>query len=213
MLDSALAQHLPTAAEEDRILDIATTLGLSVGDVPGLTDKFVKISILRDLDEGKIPDHVTVVGPMPFELERDETIVWIFNGVQGYRQSKPREPLPGRASAIGRAAPGYLSPTEIGTGPAPIREHVDTGIGDLMITDRHIFIVSQDRQRQIPLSKIARLKTFTNGFQIERVAADDRPLTFIVDDSWFAANLVTRLMHRASNLPKRRHETGPASVK
>src|ERR1051325_4781003 len=90
MLDAAVSQRIPTVAEEDRILDIAATLGVSVNDIPGLADKFVKISILRDLDEGRVPDHVTVVGPMPLELQSDEAIVWIFNGAKTYRQPKSK---------------------------------------------------------------------------------------------------------------------------
>src|SRR6185437_16407330 len=82
MVDSAVSQGLPTFKDEDRILEIATTLGLSAEDIPGLTDRLVKIGILRDLDEGLAPDRVTVVGPMPFELEAGESIIWIFNGVK-----------------------------------------------------------------------------------------------------------------------------------
>jgi hypothetical protein len=212
MLDSALSQRIPTVAEEDRILDIATTLGLSVSDIPGLTDKFVKISILRDLDEGRVPDHVTVVGPMPFEFEPDEAIVWIFNGVRSYRQPKPKERVTAESVTPARGdLPDYVSPASVSPTSAPIREWVDTGASDLMFTDRRIFVVSEDRHRHIPLSKIASLRTFADGFQIQR-PADDRALVFIVDDSWFAANLIVRLMRLPLNLPAREPETGSAEA-
>jgi len=213
MLDSALSQHIPTVADEDRILDIASTLGLSVSDIPGLTDQFVKISVLRDLDDGRIPDQVTVVGPMPFELDRGETIIWIFNGVKSYRQPKQKEPTIANATLpTRRDLPDYLSPASLGSGRAQVREWLEMGAGDLMITDRHIFVVSEDRHRQIPLTKVATLNTSVDGFQIRRFA-DDRAMTFIVDDPWFAANLIIRLMRLPSNLPARQHETGSADVK
>src|SRR5690242_21848031 len=38
MLDSALSHRLPTITDENRVLEIATTLGLSAEQIPGFTD-------------------------------------------------------------------------------------------------------------------------------------------------------------------------------
>ena len=209
MVDSAVTQRLPTITDEDRILEIATTLGLSAEDISGLTEKLVKIGILRDLDEGAAPDRVTVVGPMPFELEADESIIWIFNGVKVLRGSKAKNASP----AMNRHdMPDYLPPASVGQDSARFPESAEIGSGDLMITNRHVFIVSDDRHRQIPFSRLAHVATFSDGFQLAR-SADERPLTFLVDDPWFAANLVIRLMRLPGNVPAPKRETGPADAK
>jgi len=216
MMDSAIAQHLPTAAEEDRILDIAATLGLSVSDIPGLVDKFMKISILRELDEGKIPDCVTVVGPMPFEFGPDETIVWIFNGVKSVRPRKQNEPAPARPSPPARdEMPHYFSLASLGDQSARLNNPIDVSSGDLILTNRHIFIVSDERHRQISLSKVVGVNPYSDGFQIVRLAPGDRPdksLTFVMDDPWFGINLVVRLVRSSADITTREAETGPADI-
>jgi hypothetical protein len=212
MLDAALAQHLPTIEDEHRILEVSGALGISSAEVPGLEDKLVKISMLRDLDDEKIPDHVTVVGPMPFELEPDETIVWIFNGVKNYRTPKSKEPAPPRApSPLRPDMPDYFPPASLGNQSARTSDLVEVGVGDLMITNRHIFIVSDERHRKIPLSKVGGFDTFSDGFHISRSATDERPLTFIVDDPWFAANLIVRLLRLPSNV-KAARQADPADA-
>jgi hypothetical protein len=94
--------------------------------------------------------------------------------------------------------PAYFSPRTLGETPAPTADLIQVGTGDLMITDQHMFLVSDDRHRQIPFSKVSGLVTFRDGFQITRGAADDRFLTFIVDDAWFASNLIARLIRLRS---------------
>jgi hypothetical protein len=210
MLDGALVGRLPSLQEEDRILDIAAALGISISEIPALSDTFVKISVLRDLDAGQIPDRVTVVGPMPFELDASESIIWILNGVKTYRQPKPKESLAPTSPSPPSEMPAYFAPRTLGETAAPTEGLVQIGVGDLMITDHHMFLVSDDRHRQIPFSKLNGLVTFRDGFQITRVAADDRFLTFIVDDAWFAANLVARLM-RLRNRASNGHDNGAAT--
>jgi hypothetical protein len=194
MMAAALQDHVPTVAEEERIIEIAETLGLSPDDVPGLEDKLVKISVLRDLDEGKIPDRVTVTGPMPIELAPDETIIWIFNNVKSYRQPKAKEGAPAHPSPPPRRnLRDYYSPAEL-KDQVRTNDQVGGGEVDVLVTNQHFFVVSDDRQRQIPFAKIGTFGAYADGLQISRGATEERTLTFIMDDPWFGANLIARLL-------------------
>jgi hypothetical protein len=107
--------------------------------------------------------------------------------------------------------PDYFSPTSLGKQSARSSDLVEAGVGDLMITNRHIFIISDERHRKVPLSKVGGFETYSDGFQISRSAADERPLTFIVDDPWFAANLIVRLLRLSSNA-KAARQVDPADA-
>jgi hypothetical protein len=200
MLDAALAQHLPTVDDEDRILEIAGALGFAAEDIPGLDDRLVKAGVLRDLEDGDIPDRVTVVGPMPVDLEPDETVVWIFNNIKTYRAPKAKDgPAAPASPAVQRDMPAYFSPSSLGPRPVQTEGMVERGAGDLLVTNRNLFIVANNYQRQIHLSRIAALNTYSDGFQIVRATRNDAPMTILVDDPWFAANLIVRLLRLSSD--------------
>jgi hypothetical protein len=211
MVNAALAHRLPSTAEEDRILEIATTLGFTADDIPGLSERLVKIGVLRDLDDGIIPERVSVVGPMPFELDAAESIIWIFNNVTALRAPKQKEAADRAVSATRPGVPDYVAPASL-EGSARGKDAVEVGTGDLMVTSRHVFIVSDDRHRQLPFAKLAHIGAFSDGFELAR-SRDDRPLTFLVDDAWFAANLMIRLMRLPANAPAPEREPGPAGAK
>ena len=86
MIDAVLEERLLTQTEEERIAEIRDALGSSITDVTDLSEKLIKIGMLRELNNGELPDRVTVVGPMPIELRRHERVIWIFNGVISFRR-------------------------------------------------------------------------------------------------------------------------------
>lgn len=212
MVKAALAQHLMTPAEEERILEVLSTVGLSTSDVADLEDKLVKITVLRDLDDGKIPDLVTVVGPMPVELKPKERIIWIFNQVKRYRRATTGDSEAPAPAPMRHDMPSYFSPDSLGSVSARKEGFKRSADVDLVITNQHVCVISDKRQSLIPLSKIASFDTYSDGFQITRARAEHNPLTFIVDDPWFAANLIMRLLRKSSNSAVAPREITPASA-
>ncbi len=88
MTEATLADHLVTDAEEERIIEIADAVGLTLDDIPTADDKLIKANVLRELDAGRIPDRVTVVGALPIELEPDESVVCMFKHTKTYRSGR-----------------------------------------------------------------------------------------------------------------------------
>jgi hypothetical protein len=200
MVQASLSQHLMTVEEEDRILEIAEALGFSIEDIPGLEDKLIKISTLRDLEDERTPNRVKVVGDMPFKLDRGEKVVWIFNNIKNYRHPKSKEPAAATEvpAPLQREMSSYLSPTSLGERPLDTKGLVERTVGDLMITNRNVIgIVSNEHYRKFPLAEIGAFHTYANGFQIVRKPAEAGTLSVVVDDPWFAANLIVSLL-RAS---------------
>jgi hypothetical protein len=196
MTEATLADHLLTDAEEERIIEIADAVGLTLDAIPAADDKLIKANLLRELDAGRIPDRVTVVGAMPIELEPDEAVVWIFNGTKTYRSSRSKkdemvEPPP--TSPVAHL-PLYYSPSTLGEDGGDAVGLVEESVGDLVVTTNQLFMIWGERQRSFPYSKIAGFHARRDGFLITRGAAQDRVVLFTVDDPWFAANLVARLL-------------------
>lgn len=78
-IDKALADHLLTTEEEEKIGSLLKEYGLVVNDLPHPAgERLIKGSILRDLDEGKVPERIKIDGHVPLNLARDEKIIWVF---------------------------------------------------------------------------------------------------------------------------------------
>jgi hypothetical protein len=196
MTESTLADHLLTEAEEERIIEIADAVGLTLDAIPKADDKLIKANVLRELDAGRIPDRVTVVGDLPVELAADESVVWIFNQTKIYRSGRSKRREPARLPSTSPIAhlPLYYSATMLdadGGNPARL---VEEAVGDLVVTTNQLLTVWRERQRSIPYAKIVGFRARRDGFLIARGGSQDSVVLFAVDDPWFAANLVARLL-------------------
>jgi hypothetical protein len=195
MIDAVLEERLLTPTEEERISEIRDALGPGIADVTDLDEKLVKIGMLRELNEGQLPDRVTVVGPMPIELRRHERVIWIFNGVISFRR---RAPVPTPPETTGIAFPAtekdlYCGLRAFVNDPIPIDELIEEATGDLVVTDRNIYFIFGDGQRRIPMPKISALQPHADGIQVTCEQPQGRSRTFRLSDPWLAANLIVRL--------------------
>lgn len=195
MVHFALATHLPTPFEEDRIVEIANAVGLTLDSVPVAEDKLIKASMLRELASGRIPDRVTVAGSIPVDLAADEAIVWIFNQIKPHRSSWSKErapqfpPLPAIADL-----PDYYSPLALGQDQGYTKGFVEESAGDLIVTTEHLVIVRKDRTRSIPYDRVTGFGGRHDGILITRGASDSPTILLMLDDPWFATNLVALLL-------------------
>ncbi|HVV63550.1 MAG TPA: hypothetical protein VHD14_17515, partial [Pseudolabrys sp.] len=80
-IDTILRERLLTSAEMQRITELTDTLSAKIPGGLDLDQKLIKLSIVNELYDGRIPDRVSIVGPMPVEFGRGESVLWIFNQV------------------------------------------------------------------------------------------------------------------------------------
>lgn len=199
-----LDQRLLTAAEIQRVRDVARSLKprtLTRDIVPHET--FAKVDVLQALGEGKVPDLVSVAGPMPIELGQGETVIWIFNYVSSFREPAEAEKPP----AGGEVAPvpltlqagAYYGPSAFQSAILPATRVPQDADGDMVVTDRNVFYLTRTAQpRRIAIAQITALSAYSNGIHIVCDASiPDRVQTFGLEDAWFAANMLVRLVQIA----------------
>lgn len=201
MIDTVLEERLLTAAEEERIAEIKDALGPAVVDTTDLNEKLIKISVLRDLKAGLIPDRVTIVGPMPIEFRPHEHVVWIFNHVVGFRRAAvaPASDAAGGITFPATETDLYCGLRAFDNDPMPMENLIEEATGDLVLTNRNIYFIYGDGKQRIPMVKITALQPHADGIQVTCEQPQGRSRAFKVDDPWMAANLTVGLLILAQN--------------
>jgi hypothetical protein len=75
-------------------------------DQNGAFTKIVKGAVLRDLMAGIIPERVKIDGNLPFNLQKTEKIIWVFQDVDYYEQKKRTQYVGGSQGVSMRIAKG-----------------------------------------------------------------------------------------------------------
>jgi hypothetical protein len=196
MIDAVLEERLLTTTEDERIVEIKDALGPSIADVSELNEKLIKIGMLRELNEGQLPDRVDVVGPMPIELRQHERVIWIFNRAVSFRRDPSVADEPAATGIVFPATERdlYCGLSAFINDPIPLDNLREEATGDLVVTDRNLYFIFGDGQRRIPMTKITALQPHADGIQVTCEQPEGRSRTFKLDDPWLAANLVVRLM-------------------
>jgi len=197
-IDTILRERLLTSVEVQRITDLADALGAQSPRGLGLDQKLIKLSIVNELYDGKIPDRVSIVGPMPVELGRGESVLWIFNKVLSYRMTPDKKE---EGLSIDPASPiesRYVSPKALDKSHVPKKQLREKADGDLVVTNRNIyFLPNPDSHIRIPISRIFSLRPYAEGFYVACRPVKERSRAFLLDDPWFATNVIGRLAQLA----------------
>jgi hypothetical protein len=201
VVQQLLDQRFPTEPDMQRLHDLAQALApiLTRDIVPHET--FAKIEVLQELANAKVPDVVSVAGPMPLELGEGETVIWIFNYVSSIGDAADAKPaaLPSEVAPIPLSLePGsYHAPSTFKSVAIPEQSIPQDDKGDMVVTNQSlIFINSTVQARRIPVTRITGIGGYANAIHVacdETVA--ERVQTFSLDDPWFAANMIVRLVH------------------
>jgi hypothetical protein len=194
-IDSILKERPVKITEAQRIIELTDTLEDAFSETFELNDKLVKTSIISELYDGRIPDPVSVVGPMPFEFGRGETILWIFNQVSAFRVTTDDKPAGIRIDATEQLKEPYFGPAALKDRPAPLAGLSAEAQGDLILTNRNLhFIQSEETRTRIPIARIQVLVAYQEGIHVIANPARKKAPLYVLDDAWFVANVVGRLV-------------------
>jgi len=211
--------------DEDRthIATLVETFGIDLHALEDAGARLVKASVLRDLRGGKLPADIRLDGPVVLNLERDESVVWVFNRVACYSVARSDKPAT-HSQQVGRSVltmrmNGFKAVTadpendtdappatasvkqnaKKSNPPAGASREVDTqplaldGTGDLVLTNRHLCFLSDNTVLKIPLRAIVAVVPHADGLRVMRDEASGKPQTFVLDDPSFAATAITLL--------------------
>jgi hypothetical protein len=195
VITSILNQRPLTAAELQRITELIDALGASLPDGLGLDELLAKINVVTELSDGKIPDYVSVAGPVPIEFEADETVLWIFNQATRFRsRRKSQNPAQGPAPINSR----HVGPQALEKTHFPRDKFAEEATGDLLITNRNLHFLRNIRSgTKTAIADIKAVHAYAEAITLTSTRDEDGPQTFLVDDAWFAGHVIYRLSELA----------------
>lgn len=194
---AALEDNVLTQEEEHRLTAFANRFSLSQEQVDknGAFTQLVHAGVLRDILNGKIPKRMEIEGRLPFNLQKDEQLIWVFKNVPYYEQKTRREYVGGSVGGSVRVAKGvYVRASSFRGNPVEKTEtvHLDTGL--LGVTNKHLYFAGDTTKSfRIPYSKIVSFKPYSDGIGIQRDASTAKPQSFLTGYGWFTYNLIYNL--------------------
>jgi hypothetical protein len=192
----ALEDNILTKQEEDILGSFCDYFALTQVelDESGAYGTFIKGGVIRELLDGNLPQRVQVDGALPFNFQKSESLIWVFQNVE-YYELKTRKHYVGGSSGISvRIAKGvYYRIGSFRGSPVETQEsvHVDTGI--LAVTNKHIYFAGSRKAFKITYNKIVSFTPYSDGIGIQRDASTAGPQSFVTGDGWFTYNLLSNL--------------------
>lgn len=199
-VDSYLDDGLLDQEEEKSLAEFKESSGLSqeVLDTHGALTRIVQASLLRALTESdEIPKKVHIEGTVPFNLQKDEELVWLFNGVKYLEERTQRSFVGGSQGVSVRIAKGVYYRTSAFKGnPVDTRVTLPVDVGMLGVTQKHIYFAGSSKAFRVSFNKIVAYNPFEDGIGIVRDASNAKPQLFITGNGWFIYNLILNLSER-----------------
>jgi hypothetical protein len=196
-VEAAFEDNVLSSEEEEVLTKIEERFNLTQDDLnkKGAYMRFNQGGALRDVLEDKIPERLYIKsGQLPFNLQKDEKLVWIFQGVKYFEQKTMRQYVGGSSGVSIRVAKGvYFRTSGFSARPVDTTETVQADNGILGITTKHLYFAGAYKSFRIPYPKIVSFMPYGDGIGVQRDAATAKPQSFITGDGWFIYNLVTNL--------------------
>lgn len=195
-LRRTLEDGVVDAAEETKLLAYADAHSLTNEDLDkdGSFSKLVKGRVLDDLLNNRLPARVTVNFALPFNFQKGESVVWLFQSTRYLEDRNKRTYVGTSQGASIRVAKGLYYRVGAFKGTAvdtTVRTLVDTGT--LVFTNKNIYFAGSSKSFRVPYSKVVSFEPFADGFGFVRDASTAKPQIFATGDGWFSFNAATNL--------------------
>ena len=194
-VERALDDHVITEEEQERLHGLQRHMSLSQDALNrnGAFDRLIKAGVLRDVLNGVVPQGIQFAG-VPFNLQKSETLVWVFQDVDYYEVKTKTKFVGGSRGVSLRVTKGVYYRVG-GFKGERVQEsatvHVDTGL--MGLTTKHIYFAGPSKRFRINYRKIVAFETFSDGIGVQRDAQTAKPQSFRTGDGWFTYNLVANL--------------------
>ena len=198
---ASLDKEVLSSETEHALMEFRNAFSLSQDqlDRHGAYSKVAKAAILRDILEGKLPQRVQLEGTLPFNLQKGETLIWLFTSVKYYEQRSKTHYVGGSHGFSVRVAKGlYYRLGGFRGDPVTTSQAVRIDTGYLGVTDRHLYFAGAAKAFRIRYEKVVSFMAYADGISIQRDAMTAKPQAFLTGDGWFTYNLITNLARRAA---------------
>jgi len=196
VVQAALEDGVLTLEEEESLVRAQRHFGWEQHqlNVNGAYTRLVESGAIRDVLDGKLPARFQAEGPLPFNLQKGEQLIWAFTDVKYYEVRTRRSYVGGYQGVSVRIARGvYYRLGGFRGDPvvSPETIHVDTGV--LGLTAKHLYFAGPVRSFRVRYDKIVSFTPYSDGIGFQRDAATAKPQALLTGDGWFPYNLVTNL--------------------
>lgn len=177
----------------------AFPLGQKELDASGAYTTMVKASLIREVLEGKLPERINISGDLPFNFQKGEKLIWLFQDVD-YAEQRTTTRYQGSYQGVSlRVAKGVYYRTGAFRGnPIPVTATLAVDTGALAVTQKHIYFAGPSKSFRIAYAKMVAITPFSDGIGVQRDAASAKPQMFTTGDGWFTYNLVSNLAKAAA---------------
>lgn len=187
----AMDDSLYSEEEENAINSFYELTQVKVDSLPSAERNHLeKAALIRDLINGvKNPRFHS--SSLPFNFTKKETLIWAFAGVEAYEHREKIEYKGGSQGLSIRIANGVYWRTGASKGERVSRIVQDRlGTGVLAITDTYVYYQAGGDFFRIRHDKIVGYRPTAESVIVFKDGARAKPLEFIVDDPWFAINIL-----------------------
>jgi hypothetical protein len=177
-----LTEQEPLSSDaEENLLAFASLFGLTEEflDMHAAYSRAGLSCLLRDLQAGRPPSRTDLGGRPPFNLQKNENLVWVCKGTAYYEERVQRS-YEGRYGGMSiRVAKGLTLRTGSYKGQrVETSELVHVATGLLGITDKHVYFAGDSKAFRVPYGKIVAFTPYEDGIGLCREAANPKPQVF-----------------------------------
>lgn len=195
-LDKYLDDGILSTDEETQLMTYAKKFNLvqSELDRKGQFTKAAQAGVLRELLEGKVPQRVTINGSIPFNLQKSETLIWLFHNVTLLEEKTTRSYVGTSQGVSIRIAKGlYYRVGAFKGHPVETTQMANKGYGSLGVTTKNLYFAGSQKSLRVPYNKVITFVPYSDGIGIHTDAKTAKPIALITGDGWFINNLVQNL--------------------
>jgi len=191
-IDGALGDHVLSHEEEKRLNEFTEAFDIHHPelDEAGCKLKLVKGQILRDLSEGKVPQRLNISGSLPIILSKNESIIFGFQNTE-FQIAHPDSVcwvIKRDVSSDNERV--YLRSGEYRGERINTSELQSVGTGLLVVTNKNLFFYGPEIVKT-PLKKIVGVQPYADGICVSTEGRSAKPQYFMLDDPFFAVNLIS----------------------
>ena len=195
-VDNALDDHLLSEQEEKTLNELLNQLPITEEMLHqnGVMTRVAQCAVLREIQDGIVPQRFKYSGILPFNLLKSESVIWLFQNVKYLEQKTSAEYVGGSHGMSYRVAKGvYLRSGGFRGRRVETTEtiHADTGL--MGVTTKHVYFSGASKRFRIRYDRIVAFEPYADGIGLMRDAQTAKPQTFVTGDGWFTYNLIANL--------------------
>jgi hypothetical protein len=195
-VSEALEDNILSRDEEHALVTFAKRFSLEHKDLDGhgALTRLAKSEVLRSIVEGNVRSRADIVGFIPFNLQKGEKLIWVFQNVKYYAQKTKRTYVGASQGLSIRVMKGvYYRVGSFKGRPVDVQETVHVDTGAFGVTDRHIYFAGRTKAFRIRHDNVVSLTPYSDGIGIQRDAPTATLQSFVTGDGWFTYNLLANL--------------------